>query len=63
MSTPKKKFRDKIPVHSTKLGTQYVRPSDILMNEDAKKEIRLINEAFVKSDKVQSKSNTDESNP
>ncbi len=52
MSSPKKKvrgFRDKLHVYSTKAGSQYVRPSDVILSEDGKAAIRTISKVFGKS--------------
>lgn len=58
MSSPKRKirgFRDKLHVYGTKAGSQYVRPSDVIMSEEAKEDIRLIREVFGKSQNGASK--------
>lgn len=50
MSTPKGRFKDQIRVRSTRMGTQYVRFSDVLMSQNAKREIRLAEETFGKQE-------------
>jgi hypothetical protein len=60
MSAFKKKFRDKVPVHSTKAGSQFVRPSDILLSEEVKKDMNLIREAFKQAKESTSELPTDE---
>jgi hypothetical protein len=44
-----KSFNDRIQVYSTKAGTQYVRPSDVIMSEQYEKESKLIKELFKES--------------
>ena len=71
MATPKRKVSGKasarkIRIYSTKAGTQYVRPSDVLLSDEAKKDISLIRKSFGKdsrhsSDADSAKSATDDS--
>lgn len=59
MSSPKRKvptrrrhsgsgiFRDKIPVYSTRAGRQFVRPSDVMLSQETKADIKRLNEVSV----------------
>jgi len=52
MSSPKKKiFRDKVRVYSTKAGSQYVRPGDVILSKEVKEDIRTIQRVFGKPSK------------
>lgn len=41
-----KHFTDSLKVHSTRDGTQYVRPSDVVMSEQFKQDSAAIRELF-----------------
>lgn len=54
MSAPKKKlFRDKLQVHSTKAGSQFVRPSEVIRSANVKDDMRLIRQSFSNSESTQ----------
>lgn len=46
MAKPKRSEQYKIRVYSTKAGTQYVHPSEILFSEKAREDMRSIRRIF-----------------